>query len=147
MASGVVYAAVRTFLAANWTTTPIAFENEEKASNGTSIPPSPAVPWVDVEMTGTVYGQQSIGAGNQRDNRWDEEGLLFLHIMMPKGEGSSVPRGYAKTLADLLTGNTSVLAGLEFTDAHIGRGITSRLDGNWYGNTLSIEWRWVDATR
>lgn len=145
MASGAVYDAIKAHLIANWSTTLIAFENENADSNGTAIPPNPVVPWVDVEMTGTLYGQASLGASLQADNRWDEEGILFLHVLVEGGLGAHDARTYAKSLADLFRGLTLLSGSLEFRDAYIGRGVPGRRDGNWFSITTSIEWRRIDA--
>jgi hypothetical protein len=77
-------------LQSNWTTTPLRFENETFNPDGTAF--------VAVEMTGTLYGQESIGASEQEDNRWDEEGVLWLHVMVPMGTGGLTVRTYAKQL-------------------------------------------------
>lgn len=145
MASGAVYDAIRARLIASWSTTPIAFENEDTDTAGNVIPPNTQIPWIDVEMTGTLYGQESIGASLQADNRWDEEGILFLHVLVPSGEGAHDARTYAKSLADIFRGLTLLSGSLEFRDAFIGRGVPGRRDGNWFSITVSIEWRRMDA--
>lgn len=146
MASAEVYDAIRTYLLSAWTSTPIAFENENVDQNGNEVPPNPAHPWVDVEMTGTLYGQQSIGASVQADNRWDEEGVLFLHVLVESGSGSRTARQHAKALADLFRGKNDLLAGnLEFLDAFLGSGRPGRREGNWFEIPVAIEWRRVEA--
>src|SRR5258706_9306764 len=118
MASGAVFDAIRKFLDGTggngaWQTIPIRWENEP-------LDPLP-VSFVDVEMTGTAYGQQSIGASRQQDNRWDEEGVVWLHVLVKINTGGSVVRTYAKSLADLFRGLTLLNGSLEFRDAFIGR--------------------------
>lgn len=139
MASGAVYDAIRAYLDGAWTTTPIAWENEQ------FTPPDPPSPFLEVEMTGTNYGQQSLGASLQRDNRWDEEGVLFLNLQIPLGTGASQGRTYAKTLADLFRGTRLLSDSLEFRDAFIGVGRPGRTDGNWWLVPIDIEWRRMDA--
>lgn len=138
MASGPVFDSVRSFLETNWTTTPLRFENEPFELDGT--------PFVDVEMTGTAYGQQSIGASRQQDNRWDEEGVLWLHVLVPINTGGSLVRTYAKQLADLFAGQTLINGGLEFRDAFIGRGQTGFEDGGYYRVSVYQKYRWMDVT-
>lgn len=138
MASDLVYDAIRDYLEANWTETPIQFENENF-----DIPESRA--WVIFEMTGTVYGQQSIGADNQADNRWDEEGVMWLHVMAQAGSGSSVTRRRCKALADLFRGKRLIYDTLEFMDADIGMGAQGDDEGSTYRISVSIDWRREEA--
>ena len=145
MASGTVYDAVKSHLQTNWTATPLAFENEDKDASGNAVPPNPAVTFVAIEMTGTMYGQQSIGAETQAANRWDEEGVLWLHVVTPKGQGASEARHHAKNLADLFRGTTLLSGDLEFLDAAIGMGEPADADGNWWRISVSVEWRRMEA--
>lgn len=144
MASGTVYSAIEAYLLENWTTTPLVFENQTSMNDGSPVPPASG-PWVEVEMTGTVYGQQSIGMSDQADNRWDEEGMLFLNVNVPSGTGSGTARTYAKSLADLFRGRTLLSGSLEFMDAFIGHGQASEREGNWWLLPVDIEWRRIDG--
>lgn len=147
MASDVVYDAVKNFLVSNWTTTLMAYENEPLADHLLqNADGSPIACWVAMEMTGNLYSQETIGAGFQEDNRWDEEGKLWFHIFVPVGSGSSVARRNAKLLADLFRGLR--LLGdetLEFMDASLGLGEAADDNGNWYGVSMSIDWRRWEA--
>jgi hypothetical protein len=138
MASGAVFDAIKTYLNSNWTTTYVRFENEPYDPDGTT-------PFVDVEMTGRSYGQQSIGASLQEDNRWDEEGQLWLHVMVPAGSGGSTARTYAKQLADLFRGTRLLSDSLEFQDAFIGRGHPGFENGNYFRVSVYLNWRRIDA--
>ncbi|MDR6953787.1 hypothetical protein J2X65_003150 [Ancylobacter sp. 3268] len=137
MADDVVYQAIRDALIAGWTVTQIAFENEDFQK------PSPPAPWIMLEVTGSFYGQQSIG--DPADNRWDADGVLWLHVFVPVGTGSSTARGYAKTLADLFRGRQLLNETLEFLDASIGLGEPGDDSGNWWRLSVSIDWRRLDA--
>ncbi len=139
MATGPVFDAVKAFLTSNWTTTYIRFENEPYDPDGVT-------PFVDVEMTGTAYGQQSIGAGRQQDNRWDEEGQLWLHVLVPSNTGGSTVRTYAKQIADLFKGLTLINGNLEFRDAFIGRGQPGFENGTYYRVSVYQKYRWQDVT-
>lgn len=145
MASGAVYDAIRSYLDGTggngaWTVTPIRWENEP-------LDPLPES-FVDVEMTGTMYDRQSIGAftvahGDQ--NRWDEEGTLWLHVLVKINTGGSTVRTYAKSLADLFRGKLLLNDSLEFREAFIGRGQPGFEDGNFYRLTVYVNWRRMDA--
>jgi hypothetical protein len=137
MASGVVYDAIKTYLKSNWTTTPLRFENEKFDATGQAF--------VAVEMTGTLYGQESIGASVQANNRWDEEGQLWLHVLVPINTGGLTVRTYAKQLADLFRGLRLLSDDLEFMDAFIGRGQTGFEDGAYYRVSVYLNWRHIEA--
>lgn len=137
MASGEVHDAIKAYLQSNWTTTDIRFEN-------TALDPLPSE-FVDIEMTGTLYGQQSIGASHQADNRWDEEGVLWIHVLVAANSGGSTVRAYAKSLADLFRGLTLMNDTLEFRDAFIGRGQPGHENGLYYRVSVYINWRRMEA--
>lgn len=142
MASGAVFSAIRTYLDGTggngaWQTTPIRWENEP-------LYPLPDT-FVDVEMTGTSYGQQSIGASHQEDNRWDEEGVLWLHVLVKLNTGGATVRTYAKSLADLFRGRTLLNNSLEFRDSFIGKGQPGHEDGVYYRVSVYINWRRMEA--
>lgn len=137
MASGAVYDAIKAYLKVNWTTTPIRFENETFVPDGTAF--------VAEEITGKLYAQESIGAITQAANRWDEEGTLWLHVLVPMGTGGSTARAYAKQLADLFRGLVLLSNSLEFREAFIGRGQPGHEDGAYYRVSVYINWRRMDA--
>ena len=148
MASDVVHDAIRNYLAGSspaWTATPIAFENEDKDSAGNVIPPNPPSPYVQVVLEGWTYDQQSLGAPTQAANRWDEEGMLAIDVLVPTGSGASVGRGYAKQLADLFRGKRLVNDTLEFMGTFIERGRPHPHIGNWWIIPVTIDWRRMDA--
>src|SRR4051812_10993540 len=120
MASLAVSDAIREHLTANWTACPIAFENERFTPPATDD--GSPLPYVVQELSGTVYAQESIGAYPQSANRWDEEGILWLHVFVAAGSGVSTVRAYARQLADLFRGATLLSDSLEFRDASIGMG-------------------------
>jgi hypothetical protein len=146
MASDTVYDAVKAYLSAQWgSTTPIQWENGGEPGDPPFAKPEPPAPFIAVELTGTLYGQQSIGAGAPADNRWDEEGILWIHVMVPTGSGASTARRHAKRLADLFRGTRLLGDSLTFGDARIGLGEPGDDDGNWYRISTDIEWRRMEA--
>jgi hypothetical protein len=145
MASGAVSAAIEDFLRANWTTSSLHFENKDAAEDGSQIPPATPAPFVELSFTGRVYGQVSLGASLQKDNRWDEEGFVFLDVLVPRGEGSRDARTYAKSLVDLFRGLRLLSDSLEFLDASIGEGEKGKYDGNYFMIPIDIAWRRIDA--
>lgn len=137
MASGEVHDAIKAYLTSSWLTIPTRWENDV-------LDPLPAA-FLDVEMTGTAYSQQSIGASRQADNRWDEEGVLWLHVLVKVNTGASTVRAYAKSLADLFRGLRLMNDSLEFTDAFIGKGSPGHEDGMYFRVSVYINWRRMEA--
>lgn len=146
MASGAVSAAIEDFLIANWTTTPLLFENMNTAEDGAALPQPDPAPFVELSFTGRTYGQQSLGASLQKDNRWDEDGLMFFDVLVPRGKGSRDARTYAKALCDLFRGLRLLNDSLEFLDASIGEGSNSdRYAGNYFIIPVDVAWRRIEA--
>lgn len=148
MASLVVYDAIRGKLDPNqggvWTATSLSWPNEpfdtpQPGADG--IQPH----WVAVIMTGTLYGQESIGETVQADNRWDEEGILWLHVFSPVGAGERTQRQYCKQLADIFRGLTLLSGNLEFLDASISSGELGSEDGAWWRLSVDVAWRHWNA--
>ncbi len=118
---------------------PFRFENEQFTK------PDPVAPWIDVALTGVLYGQQSIGAHTQADNRWDETGRLWMPVFVPVNTGGTRARQIAKLLADIFRGLTLLNGDLEFMDAFIGDSGPAPEEGNWFQLNLVIDWRRVEA--
>jgi hypothetical protein len=136
MSSEAVYATIRTHLQDNWTTTPIAWENEVFTQ------PEPPAPFLFVEITADLLDQRSIGAPT--GNLWREMGALHLHLFAPFGTGSTIARTYLRQLVDLFRGRD--IADLTFTSAAIGIGETAQrgergvADGAWWRISASVMW-------
>lgn len=118
----------------------LLYENE-----GDGPPAGEVSSWVQIVLDTHLYGQESIGAGTQAENRWDEDGTLWFHVFTPKGTGSREPRRLGKALANLFRG-TVLAGGLEFGDADMGAGDPGKENGNYYLLSVSIDWRVTDAT-
>jgi hypothetical protein len=58
---------------------PFRFENENFDK------PDPPAPWIAMALTGVLYGQQSLGASTQADNRWDEAGISGCRCLSKSG--------------------------------------------------------------
>lgn len=150
MASDVVYSAIRNYLEgvnatpAAWATTPIQWENDKPVKMINDA--GEQTPWIMVEMAGTLYAQESIGAGEQAQNRWDEEGQLFIHVFTPSGTGGLLARQYAKQIADLFRGaHLPPNESIEFMDASIGEGSPGDDTGDWFRISVEIKWRRIEA--
>lgn len=155
MAADAVYDAIKTYLEtpanvavlADPTTSVVPtfrFENDDDFQTPTDSAGNP-IPWIDMALSGVLYGQQSIGASDQADNRWDETGNLWLSVYVKTGTGGSRARQLAKLLADIFRGLTLLSGSLEFMDAFIGRGGPAEEEGNWFELPVIIEYRRMDA--
>lgn len=137
MASHLIYDAIKAHIEGNWSLTGLDrffWENEAQPPDGASM--------IVVEMQGTSYAQASIGADVQAENRWDEEGIVMFHCMVPRGSGARFSRQIAKAMADLFRGARLMSDSLEFRDAGIGVGGTlDNVEGKWWGVTVTIDWR------
>lgn len=133
MASPAAFEAIEDHLRSVWNASPLVFENE------TATPPAGDARWVFVEVYGTVFDQASIGAETREGNLWREEGMLWLHVMMPVWSGTRQGRRDAYALANLFTGRD--IGGLIFGSAAIGAGEKVETDGNYARMSVSIEWQ------
>ncbi len=138
MASDIVYQAVKNFVTSTWTECPVYWENE-------NYDPAEQSVWMAVEISGTSYAQESIGAENQGDNRYDEDGILWIHVFVPSGTGSLDARRVAKAAADLFRGARLLGDDLEFMDASIGLGDQGDDEGTTFRISVSIDWRHFEA--
>jgi hypothetical protein len=123
-----------------WTNTPIEWPN---GSEGT-FPPNPPAPWVAMRMTGNIFDQESIGAGDPADNLWDEHGTLWLHVFVRVNTGESGARARAKALAKLFRGRQLLDGHLQFGSMSIGMGEPGDDNGNYWRVSASIEWRYQE---
>lgn len=133
MATEIVYDAVRALLEDEFTAAPLRFENEGIE------PPNPTLPYVMVEMTGDVFTQMSIGAGARTANRWEERGMIFLHINAPAGTGGREARRLAHLLADVFREVETLSPGITFEDVSIGLGETPEREGPWWVLPVSVQ--------
>jgi hypothetical protein len=139
MSSDVVYSAVRAWFDANWTATPVAWENETfEPPVLTAYPAAPAA-WLEVELIGNSYDQMSIGAGGGAAERWAEGGAVLIFGLVQAGAGSLVIRAHLTRLAEQLRG-LELPGGIRFRSMAIGDGGPGDDDGNFWQLTLRADW-------
>lgn len=131
MTTATAYSAIRTYLEAQWTATPLAWDNEAFDT------PDDAA-FVMVQITGDLWDQMTIGAGDRLDNRWQEEGELLLTVIVPTGTGSTTARTHAEALANIFRGLQ--LGDIEFRDISIGLGVVAEDRGPWWALPTRINW-------
>lgn len=132
MSSPSAFDAIHDHLVAQWSATPLVFENENWPT------PDNPEPFVFVEIFGDFYDLASIGAGSVAANRWREAGQLLMHVMTPSGEGSRGARTTAKQILDLVRGQE--IAGVIFRECSIGAGEPGTADGNYFRMTATANW-------
>lgn len=137
MASIDAYDAIHDHIVASWSGPTILFENEggQRPKDGSTL--------IVAEIFGSVLSQDTIGApGN---NRWTEDGQIYLHILQRRNTGSRDARITATNLSNLFREQTPD-ARLSFGDMSIGAGEPAEEDGNYWRLTLTIDWFWTDDT-
>ena len=132
MASPEAFTPIEAYLKAEWTATPLAFENDDYKPGKT------VAAFVTAEIFGTFFDQASIGEGDRVDNLWREAGMIYLHVCVPRGSGSLTARTYCRQLADLFRGQD--LGAIRFRDISIGAAEVGDEDGNYFRMTVTIEW-------
>lgn len=135
MSTATAYSAIKSYLDANWSSTPLVYENTD-----TAVANAPTA-YVFVEISGNTYRQESIGTGVVSTNLWREEGVLWLHVMIPSGNGSLDARTYAESMINMLRGAELLSGRLTFRDASVGLGEAGVENGNYWLLTASVEWR------
>ncbi|RLP22265.1 hypothetical protein [Mesorhizobium sp. YM1C-6-2] len=133
MSSAATFDTIEQYLRAQWTTTPLVFENEPY-----ELPGNPAH-FVFVEIFGDVFDQASIGADPREDNLWREAGQLYLHVMTQNDIGSRLARQYADQLVDLLKGQD--IGAVTFFGASKGAGEPGMKKANYWAFTATIDWQ------
>jgi hypothetical protein len=131
-----VQTAVEAFLGANWTTTPIAYENADyqPASDGNGT----IIPWVFCEINGGLFEQRTIGSGRSATDFWSDSGTLWLHVFVGSGTGSLIAKQTGSALAALFQG-LMLSPNIQFGDITFASS-GGTLDGNDWAYSLSIDW-------
>lgn len=142
MATDIVYDAVQEYLKDNWTETTISWENERFAEPVAEN--DVLLPFIAVEIEGDVWDQESIGAGEDRqENRWQESGTLIVHVFVPAGSGGRESRQISTRVANLFRG-LNLDPDIEFRGIRIGTGARTEDEGgskgNYWGRTVAVEW-------
>lgn len=131
-----VQTAVEGFLAASWTQTDLAYENDGYVSRSDGN--GSLMPFVLVEVQGALYEQRSIGAGQPSANLWTESGTLWLHILVGSGTGSGTAKRYASALAALFQG-LLLDPNIAFGDMTIAAS-GGTTNGNDWTLSVAIDW-------
>lgn len=140
-------AAIEARLAANWTTTRIAYPNT--APDDPWPPTDPAtgniVSWVLIEIFNTTDDLRAVGEpGNQF---WLYKGLVHVHVFAPKNYGIADLRSYASQIGDIFrnkvfyndTPGYQVRTNSPFVD---GGDIATDDFGTWFRVTCTVDFEY-----
>lgn len=131
MSSPDVYDRLEAYLRAEWSATPLVFENEEwPLDEG-----EPAA-FVYVEIFGNFYSQESVG--DPGNNLWRETGTMQMHVLVPNATGTRSARTYAKALVALF--REVEVDGVRFREMSIGAGEPGMPTGNYFPMTATVDW-------
>lgn len=133
MSSTAAYDAIKARLD-EWAETPVVYEDPFY-----ELPATPAA-FVFVEIFGTSYGQETLGApGN---NMWLEEGVAYLHVMIPSGQSSRDARLIADRLLTLFRERPA--GALRVTESDIGKGEPGAQFAQYWAMTVTLYWHRYD---
>lgn len=130
-------AAIKARLAANWATTPVAYQNEEPPE---TIVDGVPVPWVYCEITNN--NSELHAAGKPGSLFWIYDGLIELSVFVPIGSGIATALQYAVALGEIFRAQTFY----NETSPHLVRCWSPRVDGgesgaddgNWFRVTCTV---------
>lgn len=120
----------------DWTETAVIYENDFYP-----LPDEP-VPFVFVEIFGDSYDQETTGA--PQANHWLEQGVTYLHVMVPSGRGSRAARTFANDLLYLF--REQPISTLFMSEMSIGAGDPGRNFPGYWALTATIFWSRRDIT-
>lgn len=132
MASYTARNVIKQYLDAQWTTTPIVYQNERK-----NLPATPSA-FLFVQVRGIFEDQASIGAETRLANLWREEGELYLNVYVPNNTGADTAAQHCETLLGLFKGQE--IGGIIFRGGTIGEDEDADQIANYYPMTATIFW-------
>lgn len=138
MSSYNVYQAFHDRLTGSWTQTLLCFENEniEAPYDANGAP----LPFVYVEIYGDDLYQETVGAPG--DNQWLEQGVTYIHVMVPSFTGTAAARQSADEIANLF--RESPLAtdagNIHIPEMSIGGGEPGKDFPNFWALTITMHW-------
>lgn len=90
-------AAIQQRMRDNWTTSPVAYQNEPPPLD--AWPPADQSPWVYFEVLTTKGDIHAVG--NPGSQIWLTLGLIHAHIYVAIGSGSAYAQQFARQIGDL----------------------------------------------
>ncbi len=142
-------AAIEARLTANWTTTPIAFENEKLPSGIIGSLPNRALnPWVLCEVVGE--DGEIVGAGKPGDHVNRLSGTIEITVFVPVDSKRATARGHAVAIGEIFRNQEfyqSAGACVRTWVPWIGGGRRAKSenpDGNWWALPLIVPFEFIN---
>ena len=135
-------AAIRDRLAANWTTTPIAYQNLPFAAPTDPNSGNPS-PWVFLEVIGNGSDLRTVGQPGNHD--WTYRGHILCHVYVPVNDGIETAHAHAVALGEIFRAKqfydasppSCVRTGYGGEGPRTDGGGTDADDGNWFRVTMT----------
>lgn len=135
-------AAIKARLAAQWTTTAIAYANEPFAKPTATVSGVAApAPFVLLEVEWLDGEQMSIGAPGA--NLVRRRGEILLHVLVPEGTGTATAETHAGTLAGIFECQT--FSGVRCHAAQPGVADARAEDGSYFGRSIAVPFEYDET--
>jgi hypothetical protein len=137
-------AAIRARLVANWTTTPIAFQNENfdpptDPNDGASLP------WVFLEVLGNTSEVRTFGLPGSHE--WLYLGHILVHVFVPVNSGVESAQQYASEIGEIFRAkefcNGDPGSAVRSWSPRTDGGETSDDEGNWFRVTMTCPFEFL----
>lgn len=99
--------------------------------------PEPLAPYLVAEISGDMSEPIELGSGGT----WQEDGTVWVHVMVPVGEGITAGLALRKTIANLFRG--VIAGGIVYRSAQMDPGGTDD-EGNWFRLSLGVQYIFQD---
>jgi hypothetical protein len=129
--------AVKAYIAANWTTTPIVWPNAQKSAPTNLLDAQPI--WIGCQFRQMADATHLGGTGKRFD---DAEGMLYGHVFAPVQRGEDDVFAKAFSFGEVL--RMLKIDNLQFYAPTIEpKDDYGTDDGSWYRISVAIKWRLV----
>lgn len=134
--------AIQDRLSANWSTTPIVFQNEVRPDpwppiDGEGVP----TPWVYCEVIGNASALR--GFGLPGDQTWLYLGHVLVHVFVPQGWGTATAHAYAVSIGEIFRSvafyrDEAAGAEVRTWSPRTDGGSSDADNGNWFRVTCTV---------
>lgn len=100
--------------------------------------PEPLAPYLVAEISGDMSEPIELGSGGT----WQEDGTVWVHVMVPSFTGLTDGLALRKTVANLFRGVSA--GGIVYRGAQMDPGGTADDAGNWFRLSLGVQYVFQD---
>lgn len=126
--------AIKARFTANWSETPICYQNGEAADGGLFAPPPDGLSaWVYLEVLGAGGQLAGFGGGN---HLLRHRGVIFVHVFVPVNSGTATAFTYADAVAAVFQATS--FSGVRCSAASMDGGGSGDDKGNWFRVSVSV---------